>query len=102
MAYMVRSIQSSTGKTIYVYALMALDTMFEGIQGDIQIKPNCYASLVELDHFSNELTFGNPLSLPEIPSARHDPRYRRVRRHLGWHGHQVGVDEVSGRDKAMM
>ena len=39
--------------------MLALSSIFEGIQGDANIKPNCYASLVELDHFMNPFTYGN-------------------------------------------
>ena len=59
-AYMVRHIAHALNKTIYTFGMFAMSSVFDGMQGDFRIKPNCYASLVELDHFSNELTFKNP------------------------------------------
>ncbi len=60
-AYLVRHIAKVLGRNdIKIYGIFALSTMFEGMQGDVQIKPNCYASLVELDHFMNKINYGNP------------------------------------------
>ena len=60
MAYLIRNIASHiANRSIYIYGMLALASIFEGIQGDANIKPNCYASLVELDHFMNPYTYGN-------------------------------------------
>jgi hypothetical protein len=59
-AYMVRHAAQSLNKTVFIHGMFAMSTIFDGIQGDSRIKPNCYASLVELDHFSNTLTYQNP------------------------------------------
>lgn len=74
VAYMVRHIQSTlaTGRQIYIYGMFALSTLFEGIAGDANIKPNCYASLVELDHFMNQYNFENPF-------RRFHPAYKNYR-----------------------
>lgn len=69
-AYMVKDITKKSGKTAYVYGIFALDTIFQGIQGDFQIKPNCYASLVELDHYSNEIVWR------DNPYQRFRPQYK--------------------------
>lgn len=59
-AYMIRYIsRRMINKNIYIYGILALSSIFQGIQGDIQLKPNCYASLMELDHFTNKFTFDN-------------------------------------------
>lgn len=63
VAYLVRHIQSTLSRQIYVYGIIALSSLFEGIQGDSSIRPNCYASMVELDHFMNERTFTNDYRL---------------------------------------
>src|SRR5574344_1119974 len=61
VAYLVRYIATTiTTQQIFIYGMFALSSLFEGISGDAQIKPNCYASLLELDHFMNELNFSNP------------------------------------------
>ncbi len=61
IAYLVRYIASTlSSRTIYIYGMFSLASMFEGIQGDAQIKPNCYASLMELDNFMSDLNFANP------------------------------------------
>lgn len=60
LAYLIRNIASHiANRSIYIYGMLALASIFEGIQGDANIKPNCYASLVELDHFMNPFTYGN-------------------------------------------
>ncbi len=61
MAYLVRHIASHIpGERIYIYGILGLSSLFDGIQGDVHIKPNCYASLVELDHFMNPINYKNP------------------------------------------
>jgi hypothetical protein len=59
-AYMVRHAAQALNKTVFIHGMFAMSTVFDGIQGDSRIKPNCYASLMELDHFSNVLTYQNP------------------------------------------
>lgn len=59
IAYMVRHIAKSLSRDVFNYGLFALNTMFDGMAGDMQLKPNCYASLIELDHFSNKIVFQN-------------------------------------------
>ena len=60
MAYLVRNVASHiSNRSIYIYGMLGLASLFEGIQGDANIKPNCYASLVELDHFMNPFTYQN-------------------------------------------
>ncbi len=61
MAYLVRHVASHiSNRSIYIYGMLALSSIFEGIQGDENVKPNCYASLVEMDHFMNPFTYQNP------------------------------------------
>ena len=59
VAYLVRFIASSLNRNVYIYGLLALSSIFEGIEGDAQVKPNCYASLLELDHFMNPMNHAN-------------------------------------------
>lgn len=61
MAYLVRNVASHiAGRSIYIYGMFAMSSIFDGMQGDANIKPNCYASLVEMDHFMNPYTYSNP------------------------------------------
>ncbi len=60
LAYLVRFIAASLNRKIYIYGMFALSSIFEGFGGDANIKPNCYASLLELDHFMNRINFANP------------------------------------------
>jgi len=59
IAYMLRHIAKSLSRDVFNYGLFALNTMFDGMAGDTQLKPNCYASLIELDHYSNKIVFQN-------------------------------------------
>lgn len=63
MAYLVRYIantNSGSGYKIELFGLLALATLFNNIQGAGNVKLNCYASLVELDHFMNNINNQNP------------------------------------------
>jgi len=59
-AYMVRHVAAALNKQVFINGMFAMSSVFDGMQGDTRIKQNSYASLVELDHFSNDLTFRNP------------------------------------------
>lgn len=53
LAYLVRFIAKQIGTIVNIYGMFALASIYDGIQGDLNLKPNCYASLVELDNFMN-------------------------------------------------
>ena len=59
MAYLVRSVAAQRNMVVEIYGMLALASIFDSISGDIKLKPNCYASLVELDHFMNRDNFKN-------------------------------------------
>ena len=58
-AYLVRSVAAQLGMVVETYGMLALASIFDSISGDIKLKPNCYASLMELDHFMNRDNFKN-------------------------------------------
>lgn len=63
VAYLVRSLATASngnGYNVDIYGIFALASMFDGGGGKANIKTNCYASLVELDHFMNGVNYKNP------------------------------------------
>jgi len=71
LAYLVRFVAAQLGIVVKIYGMFALASVYENYGGDLKMKPNCYASLVELDHFMNEANFGNK-------HRRFFPSYRNV------------------------
>jgi len=62
-AYLVRyisKINQGNGYQTKIFGMFALASLFDSIQGAANIRQNCYASLVELDHFMNPVNFENP------------------------------------------
>lgn len=61
-AYMVRYCNHIAGNDykVKIFGMFALSSMFDGIQGTPKVRENCYASLVELDHFMNKINSENP------------------------------------------
>lgn len=62
-AYLVRHlshINTGNGYQVKIFGLFALASMFDGVQGTGNVRQNCYASLVELDHFMNPINHNNP------------------------------------------
>jgi hypothetical protein len=61
-AYMVRHIATGMNVDLSLYGMFALSSLFAGIvNGEHNIKMNCYASLVELDYFMTSSNYDNPL-----------------------------------------
>ncbi|MBP5601111.1 MAG: DUF4339 domain-containing protein [Treponema sp.] len=60
LAYLVRFVAAKLGIVVKIYSMLALASIYDGIQGDLKLKQNCYASLVELDHFMNIDNFSSP------------------------------------------
>lgn len=61
-AYMVRHIAAGMNVELSLYGMFALSSLFDGIvNGEHNIKMNCYASLVELDYFMTISNYDNPL-----------------------------------------
>lgn len=61
-AYLVRHCNhiAGAGYQVKIFGMLALASMFDGIQGTANVRQNCYASLVELDHFMNKINCENP------------------------------------------
>ena len=62
MAYLIRYIagkNSGNGFTVRTFGMFALASLFDSIKGTPSIRSNCYASLVELDYFMNDINFKN-------------------------------------------
>lgn len=62
-AYLVRHCNRIAGNDykVKIFGMLALASMFDGIiQGATNVPHNCYASLVELDHFMNKINHENP------------------------------------------
>lgn len=61
-AYLVRYCNYISGNNykVKIFGMLALASMFDGVQGTSNIRQNCYASLVELDHFMNKMNYENP------------------------------------------
>lgn len=61
-AYLVRYLShiNGNGYQVKIFGLFALASMFDGVQGTGNVRQNCYASLVELDHFMNPINYNNP------------------------------------------
>lgn len=61
-AYLVRYCNHIAGNDykVKIFGMLALASMFDGIQGTANVRSNCYASLVELDHFMNKINNENP------------------------------------------
>ena len=57
VANLVRFVAKEATVVVKIYGLLALASVYDSISGDLKLKPNCYASLVELDHFQNEKNF---------------------------------------------
>lgn len=60
MANMVRFVAKQAGITVKVYGILALASIYDHVSIGSNLRPNCYASLVELDHFMNPDTFNSP------------------------------------------
>ena len=63
VAYLVRYIaglNNGNGFTVRIFGLLALASLFDGVKGTEKVRRNCYASLVELDHYMNNINFENP------------------------------------------
>lgn len=63
VAYLVRYIagqNNGNGFTVRIFGMFALASLFDGIRGTEKVRRNCYASLVELDNFMNDINFSNP------------------------------------------
>ncbi|WP_022930864.1 tubulin-like doman-containing protein [Treponema bryantii] len=63
VAYLVRYIaglNNGNGFTVRIFGMLALASLFDGVKGTEKVRRNCYASLVELDHFMNNINFENP------------------------------------------
>jgi len=63
VAYLVRYIagqNNGNGFTVRIFGMFALASLFDGIRGTEKVRRNCYASLVELDNFMNNINFENP------------------------------------------
>lgn len=61
-AYLVRycqRINQGTGYQVKIFGMFALASLFDGVQGTANVRQNCYASLVELDHFMNSINNSN-------------------------------------------
>lgn len=61
-AYLVRYCNHIAGNDykVKIFGMIALASMFDGIQGTANVRQNCYASLVELDYFMNKINNENP------------------------------------------
>ena len=61
-AYMVQYCNHIAGNDykVKVFGMLALASMFDNIQGTANVRQNCYASLIELDHFMNKINCSNP------------------------------------------
>lgn len=61
-AYLVRYCNHivGAGYQVKIFGMLALASMFDYIQGTANVRQNCYASLVELDHFMNKINCENP------------------------------------------
>ena len=61
-AYLVRYCNhiAGAGYQVKIFGMLALASMFDSIQGTANVRQNCYASLVELDHYMNKINNGNP------------------------------------------
>lgn len=61
-AYLVRYCNhiAGAGYQVKIFGMLALASMFDYIQGTANVRQNCYASLVELDHFMNKINCENP------------------------------------------
>lgn len=61
-AYLVRHCNHIAGNDykVKIFGMLALASMFDGVQGTANVRHNCYASLVELDHFMNKINNENP------------------------------------------
>lgn len=57
VANLVRFVAKQANVVAKIYGLMALASVYDSIAGDLKLKPNCYASLVELDYYQNENNF---------------------------------------------
>lgn len=61
-AYLVRYLShiNGNGYQVKIFGLLALASLFDGVQGTGNVRQNCYASLIELDHFMNPINHRNP------------------------------------------
>ena len=71
VANLVRFVAKQANVVTKIYGFLALASVYDSISGDLKLKPNCYASLVELDHFQNENNF-------QSPKRRFYPAYRNI------------------------
>ena len=75
VAYMVRHIHNmlETTRKFYIYGMFGLSSMFENSSYNF-IKSNCYASLVELNHFTKQNNYENPFRKfkPAYKNFHHD------------------------------
>lgn len=63
VANLVRFVAKQANVVAKTYGLLALASVYDSISGDLKLKPNCYASLVEMDFFQNENNFQSPKRL---------------------------------------
>ena len=71
VANLVRFVAKQTNVVTKIYGLMALASVYDAISGDLKLKPNCYASLVELDYYQNKNNF-------QSPRRQFYPAYRNI------------------------
>lgn len=71
VANLVRFVAKQTGVTARIYGILALASVYNSISGNLKLEPNCYASLVELDHYQNENNF-------QSPKRQFYPAYRNI------------------------
>ena len=71
VANLVRFVAKQTNVVTKIYGFMALASVYDSISGDLKLKPNCYASLVELDHYQNENNY-------QSPKRQFYPAYRNI------------------------
>ena len=71
VANLVRFVAKQTNVVAKIYGFMALASVYDSISGDLKLKPNCYASLVELDYYQNENNF-------QSPKRQFYPAYRNI------------------------
>ena len=101
VAYIVRLIEKELQKSIKIFGLLATSSLFDGVAGGANIKANCYASLVELDHFMNPINNENINRLFRPAYKMWNPDYSESAMHKGPFDYPFLFDKTNNNERSL-
>lgn len=101
VAYIVRLIEKELQKNVKIFGMLATSSLFEGVAGGASIKSNCYASLVELDHFMNPINNENINRLFHPAYKMWNPDYSESAMHKGPFDYPFLFDKTNNNERSL-